>query len=1001
MERTRPDAATEGYAFKAAIFDLDGVVTRTADLHAQAWKELFDAYLSERRERGQTGFAPFEVGTDYRLYVDGKPRYEGVRSFLAARGIVLPDGDPSDGPERETIYGLGRRKDELFEHCLRAGGARPYASTLAFIAALRERGIRTALVSSSRHGREVLGSAGATGLFDAVLDGTDADGLHLRGKPAPDVFLAAAERLQVPAAQSIVFEDAVAGVEAGRRGGFGLVLGIDRGGNRAALSAHGADLVVDDLAEIDPASLDAQFRERRAMRRQAAMLADEAWRIEQEGFDPALEHAMESIYTVGNGYLGVRGALDTPLPGSQADLFIAGVYDRKQSTLPYSELEFLTGERADPYGEIVALPFPFRVRIGIGGIPLDLAQGRRTEHRRTLDLKGGMLHGHYRFEDESGRRTVVETRRCASLSDLHLLLQEVEVVCENHDAVIEFDASVNDAGLALDYPHLDLCPAEAPAGMEVRAYATKVSGYRIALASRVGVNAEAGEGMYWQLQARAGIPLRLRRYTMVYTSRDHPDPVAAAISAAGSQCWEGFSEALATHAARWADFWSVADIRTENAAATAQALRFNAYHLRIAADRDPRVSVGARSLSGRAYEGHVFWDTEIFMLPFYLHTCPDLARSLLLYRHHTLPGARKRARELGYRGACYAWESTVTGDDTTPRQIFLKSSGQAIPIYTGCEQMHVTADVAYGVWRYFDATRDEAFLRDAGVEILLETARFWASRCVEAAGRYHLRGVTGPDEYHHTVNDNAYTNWMARLNLRQGQWAGRWLEQRFPERWERLRAELALAAAEMEAWEEMARAIYFPEPNAEGVIEQFEGFFDLRPYRLAQSERFQPPIERLFEAEAINRSQVIKQADVLMLFFLFPEHFPPPRLAANYAYYEPRTDHGSSLSPPVHAALAARLGRRAEAWRYLRRGLWLDLENAMGNSMLGVHPACMGGCWQALVFGFLGMRFGDAGPLADPQAAERLPPEWHALDLTLVYRGRSHALRIAPKETKD
>lgn len=985
-------------AFKAAIFDMDGVVTRTAGLHAAAWKDTFDAYLAERLQRGQPGFEPFDQKSDYRAYVDGKPRYEGVRSFLGARGIELPYGDPTDGPERETICGIGNRKDALFERRLRAEGAQHYASTVALIQALRARGVRTALVTSSRHGREVLQTAGLCDLFDTILDGIDADRLDLRGKPNPDVFLAAARRLEIDSRDSIVVEDAVSGVEAGRQGGFGLVVGVDRGGNRAALMQHGSDVVVEDLSEIDPETLDARFRAHssRRSRKEAAMLFDEAWRVEQEGFDPALEHAMESLYTVGNGYLGVRGALDMPLPGSQGDLFIAGIYDRKQSSLPYSELEFLTENRNDPFGEIVSLPFPFRVGISVDGKPLEMTQSHWHGHRRTLDLRRGVFSARYRFEDERGGAFTVETWRCASLSQPHLLLQEVRITCETHDATVELDASASDKDLALVHPHLRPCSVQAMPGLDVRAYDTQASGFRIALATRVCLNTEPGEGVFWQVAGKRGVPICMRRYVCVFTSRDAADPVAAAVSAVRAERWETFSAALEAHHAKWAEFWRVADVRTENAAAAAQALRFNAYHLRIGADHDPGVSVGARTLSGRAYEGHVFWDVEIFMLPYFMHTSPDIARSLLLYRHRTLEGARRRARELGYRGACYAWESTVTGADTTPQSIILKTTGRKIPIYTGFEQIHVTADVAHGVWRYFQATGDEAFLREAGVEILLDTARFWASRCVRGAdSAYHIRGVTGPDEYHHSVDDNAYTNWMARLNLQHAVWAARWLAKRFPDECESLCAQLALEQAEIETWDEIARALHFPEPNKDGVIEQFAGFFDLHPSLPAESERFRPPLERLFAAEQINASQLIKQADVLMLFFLFPDAFPPALLETNYAYYEPRTDHGSSLSPPVHAALAARLGRREEAWRYLRRALWLDLENAMGNSTLGVHPACMAGAWQALVFGILGVRFSEEGPSVEPDAPQRLPAGWQAIELTLAHRVRTHLLRVA------
>jgi trehalose/maltose hydrolase-like predicted phosphorylase len=302
------------------------------------------------------------------------------------------------------------------------------------------------------------------------------------------------------------------------------------------------------------------------------------------------------------------------------------------------------------------------------------------------------------------------------------------------------------------------------------------------------------------------------------------------------------------------------------------------------------------------------------------------------------------------------------------------------------------------VWRYWEATRDREFLRDAGVEILAETARFWASRCARGARHYHLRGVVGPDEYHHSVNDNAYTNWMARFNLEKGVWAAEWLRREVPEAFGALAERLALAPEEPREWAAVARDLYCPGPNAEGVIEQFEGFFDLEDYPLPREERFKAPISRLFDWDRINRLKLIKQADVLMLLHLFPEAFPLEVVAANYRYYEPLTDHGSSLSPGIHAALAARLGLGEDAERYWRESLWLDLSNVMSNSALGVHPACMGATWQALVFGFLGVRFTDAGPLADPAAGARLPAKWGAVSLTLAWRGRLHPVEVAGEE---
>lgn len=235
---------------RACLFDLDGVLTQTARVHAQAWKEMFDAFLRERSERGGEPFVPFDPVADYSAYVDGKPRYDGVRSFLASRGIQLPEGDPSDPPSAETVFGLGNRKNELVLALLRRDGVEVYEGSVRYVRAVRDAHLNRAVVSASANTREVLKAARIENLFEVRIDGIVAAERHLRGKPAPDPFLAAAEELKVPAADAAVFEDALAGVEAGRAGDFGYVVGVDRVGQRQALLEHGADVVVDDLAEL-------------------------------------------------------------------------------------------------------------------------------------------------------------------------------------------------------------------------------------------------------------------------------------------------------------------------------------------------------------------------------------------------------------------------------------------------------------------------------------------------------------------------------------------------------------------------------------------------------------------------------------------------------------------------------------------------------------------------------------------------------------------------------
>jgi HAD superfamily hydrolase (TIGR01509 family) len=936
------------YGLQAAVFDLDGVVTRTASIHAAAWKATFDDILRRQAPPGQ-GFRPFDDHADYYAHVDGKPRLEGVRAFLRARGIAL------SAQEEEAI---AARKDERFLRIVHERGVQTFASTLALIKELRAMHLNTGVVTSSRHGREILQSAGIAPLFDVSLDGNDLDALGLAGKPNPDMFLRAAGMLGSSPAGTVIFEDAVAGVEAGRRGSFGLEVGIDRGGNAAALRQGGADIVVQDLAELDLTGLRAAFQARRRAL---------GWRIEAEGFDPDRERQMESLFAVGNGYMGIRAALDSPPPGSQCDLFIAGVYDRKRADLPYSEIEFFSaGKRADPYSELVPLPFPFRITARVDGMSLDFhgngAYGK--DLHRVLDLRGGVLHCCAVYETPGPLRTTVRSRRCASLADPHLLLQEVVVAPDNHSGEVALAATLDEPDLATRHPHLKRLEHTAAADLETVRYVTRASKIEICIVSRV-------------LRERNV----LRRMLSIFTSRDGDDPAAAALAHSSALNANGIDALFTAHSAKWAEFWEHADIQVPADTAVEQALRFGSYHLRLPLGADERVSIGARTLSGRAYEGHVFWDTEIFMLPFYVHTEPAQARKLLLYRHHTLPGARRRARAMGYAGACFAWESTVTGADVTPTKIVLKSSGKEIPIFTGSQQIHVTADIAYAAWRYWEVTGDEAFLTGPGADILFETARFWRSRATRGERHYHIRGVVGPDEYHHSVDDNTYTNWMARFNLERAAWLAR---------------QSGLHLSEADEWAGLAQSLCIPAPDDRGVLEQFDGFFALDDYVLPSEERFKAPVSRLYDWQEINRLKVLKQADVLMLPLLFPESFSDQAVAANYRYYEPLTDHGSSLSPAVHAAIAARIGLRDDAERYWKQSLWLDLSNAMDNSMLGVHPAAMAGAWQALVFGFLGIRFSDAGPQPAADAQQRLPFGWDSIALRLAYRGRTHVVAVGP-----
>lgn len=684
----------------------------------------------------------------------------------------------------------------------------------------------------------------------------------------------------------------------------------------------------------------------------ASTSSDQSWMIEQEGFEPSRERELETIFSIGNGYLGIRGALLTPIPTSQPDLFISGIYGKKVSVLPYSEVEFMTSDRAgNPYVELVPFPSPFRMTVFIGGRALNPEQATLTHFKRILDLRRGALHEFYRYVDGDGRATRIRSCRVAVLENPHLLLHDLEITAENHSERLDIESDYVTSDFSLQHPHLKMLPTPPAENIaDFHAFETDGSKFKIGLAVRTLCAGREANRSLLRVAAREGEPLEIRRMISVFTSRDGDSPERRALDLIGAQSWQDCDKTWARIERTWARFWEKADVDFEGRPDLTQAQRFNSFQLRIGASRDPWTSVSARTLTGRSYEGHVFWDTEIFALPFYLYTEPKIARSLLLYRYHTLDGARKRARDHGQTGASFAWESTVTGEDVTPKKIIVEGTSNIVPIFTGTQQIHVTADVAHAVRQYWRATQDAEFLRDYGSEILFETARFWAHRVTERDHSFHIDEVIGPDEYHHSVNDNAYTNWMARENLRHALWSKNWLGRFYPLALEELLARLHLDPSDFDAWESVANKLFVPGPNSHGVIEQFEGYFDLRDVPIQPGEKLKAPISRLLNWQEINASKLIKQADVLMIPFLFPNALPQEIVRSCYDYYEPKTDHGSSLSPSVHAAVAAQLGLKDPAIDYWETGLDLDLFNIMGNSGLGFHAACAGGSWQALIF---------------------------------------------------
>ncbi|MFB2552234.1 glycoside hydrolase family 65 protein [Ensifer soli] len=731
------------------------------------------------------------------------------------------------------------------------------------------------------------------------------------------------------------------------------------------------------------------------------LLSPDEWLIEERGFERDRANVAETLFTIGNGYLGTRGTLEEGHKGERSGTFLNGVFDGHDS----------------PVIDLVNAPDWLSVSVRVDGQRLDMQSCTVVSHRRALDMRQGLLWRSTTFEDRLGRRTRLETLRFASFDDQHLCGLRLEITPENHDAPLTVESAIDGRRFNLDrLPAYAGSPAFDPEVkwekwakarhleevarigtgdqlyLEMTTIATGIGiGYAAATLPSVAPRARVVEEGYERIAERldfappAGRRIRIDKLVAICTTRDPDvDPLRERCRAVlGRHRASGFEAALAASRAAWADMWEDCDCSVTGDETATRAIRFNIYHLLIAANgNDPTVNIGAKSLSGEGYRGHVFWDTEIFMLPFFIYTRPETARALLRYRYHTLAGARANAAENGFAGAQYAWESADTGRETTPKW----TPDGVHRIWTGEEEIHVSADVAYGVLTYVAATGDTGFLLDAGAEILFETSRFWADRLEYkgAEDAYVLTRVIGPDEFHEHVDNNAFTNRMAQWHLMQAVRIHADLARHHPRELAKVAGRLGLHPDEVERWQVIAEKILIPFDAERGLIEQFEGYFALREVPLTEWDlNGMPCYPEGYHHFNAGGTTLLKQPDVVMLTYVLPDEFSDAVKRANYDFYEARTLHKSSLSPAIHSIMGIEVGDPRRALQYFRRSAFVDLTDNQGNTQDGIHAASAGGTWQALVFGFGGFRVREGRMTFQPW----VPQEWQSLRFKLRWRG--------------
>ncbi|EFF88154.1 glycoside hydrolase family 65, central catalytic [Streptomyces sp. e14] len=717
--------------------------------------------------------------------------------------------------------------------------------------------------------------------------------------------------------------------------------------------------------------------------------AVEPWSVRETELSLDVLAQSESVFALSNGHVGWRGNLDEGEPHGLPGSYLNGVYETHP--LPYAEAGYGYPESGQT---VINITNGKVLRLLVDDEPFDLRYGRLVSHERVLDLRRGVMTRTCEWCSPAGTRIRVRATRMISLTQRSIgaIAYEVEPVDCQARVVIQSELVANEqlpdadgdprAALALQAP---LEPEEDfAAGNRLRlVHRTRRSGLRVAVAAdhvvsgpeRTTTTSESHPDLARLTVAavlEAGQALRVEKIVAHGWSgaRSLPamsDQVDAALAAAAHGGWSGL---VKEQKAYLDDFWTCADVEVDGDEEIQQAVRFALFHVLQAGARAEERAVPAKGLTGSGYDGHAFWDTEMFVLPVLTYTAPDAVAEALRWRQNTLPAARERATQLGLSGAAFPWR-TIEGQE-----------GSAYwP--AGTAAFHVNADIAHAVVRYVAATGDEEFERETGMELLVETARLWRSLGHhDHRGTFHIDGVTGPDEYSAICDDNTYTNLMARANLL----AAADVVERYPKEAERLGAD----DEESAAWRDAAEAMNIPYNSELGVHEQHAGFTRYQRWDFAGTRADQYPLMLHFPYFDLYRKQVIKQADLVLAMYTCGAEFDAEHIARNFAYYEPLTVRDSSLSACVQAVIAAQAGHLRLAYDYAAEAALMDLEDLEHNTRDGLHIASLAGTWMALVTGFGGTRrSGDA-----LEFAPRLPEKFSRLAFSLRFRGRRLKVEI-------
>ena len=696
------------------------------------------------------------------------------------------------------------------------------------------------------------------------------------------------------------------------------------------------------------------------------------WRLVEREFSLEFLGQNETLMSTANGYLGMRGGLFEGEPAFQHGTYVNGFYETWP--IPYGEKAYGFAKTGQT---IVNVPDGKIIRLYVDDEPFNVQHARLLSYERAIDMRGGFFEREVVFETATGKQIRIRGRRLVSFTERHLAAIEYEVTVLNARTpiVIASDLIIHRPEVAqADDPRLAKEFKEHPLVLEGR----RVEGNRVVLnfvtrSSRLRLGcgmehvvetecpytvrstcpAEDCGQLVLQVDAEPGKPVRLYKYLTYHTSRSQPaDELAArAERTLERAALHGFTRIVDEQRRYMDDFWRRSDVRIEVAESKSnprlqQCIRWNLFQLLQATARADDRGVPAKGLTGHAYEGHYFWDMEVYVMPFLIYTAPRTARNLLECRYRMLDKARERAAEVSQKGALFPWR-TISGDEASAYYA------------AGTAQYHINAAVAYAIKKYTEITGDTEFLRDYGAEMLIETARLWYDMgffSERQEGKFCIHGVTGPDEYTTVVNNNAYTNMMARENLWYAASTVELLRREHPHDYASLAHRTRLDPVEAGEWKRAADNMYIPFDKRTGINPQDDSFLDREVWDIRNTPKEKFPLLLHYHPLVIYRFQVIKQADIVLAMFLLGNEFSLEQKKRNFDYYDPLTTGDSSLSACIQGIVALEIGYDEAALRYLRYAVLMDLADVGGNVRDGVHIASIGGTWMALVYGLAGMR---------------------------------------------